>query len=68
VPRRGRHDAMEYDPNEAATRAFRYRRLAGGRPQTVTLRGQIARFLHSHKGEEMPTDGISKPNMDERNA
>jgi hypothetical protein len=40
----------------------------GGRPQTVTLRGQIARFLHSHKGEEMPTDGISKPNMDERNA
>jgi hypothetical protein len=40
----------------------------GDVPQTVTLRGQIARFLHSHKGEEIPTDGISKPNMDERNA
>ncbi len=40
----------------------------GDLPQTVTLRGQIARFLHSHKGEEIPTDGISKPNMDERNA
>ena len=36
--------------------------------QTVTLRGQIARFLHSHKGEEIPIDGISKPNMDERSA
>jgi len=24
--------------------------------QTVTLRGQIARFLHSHKDEEPPTD------------
>jgi hypothetical protein len=24
--------------------------------QTVTLRGQIARFLHSHKDEEAPTD------------
>ena len=31
--------------------------------QTVTLRGQIARFLHSHKDEEMPADSISKPNM-----
>jgi hypothetical protein len=40
----------------------------GDVPQTVTLRGQIARFLHSHNGEEIPTDGISKPNMDERNA
>ncbi len=40
----------------------------GDVPQTVTLRGQIARFLHNHKGEEIPTDGISKPNMDERNA
>ena len=29
--------------------------------QTVTLRGQIARFLHSHKDEEMLAD--SKPNM-----
>jgi hypothetical protein len=31
--------------------------------QTVTLRGQIARFLHSHKDEEMPANSISKPNM-----
>ena len=31
--------------------------------QTVTLRGQIARFLHRHKDEEMPADSISKPNM-----
>ena len=31
--------------------------------QTVTLRGQIARFLHSHKDEEMLADSISKPNM-----
>jgi hypothetical protein len=32
--------------------------------QTVTLRGQIARFLHSHKeDEEIPADGISKSNM-----
>jgi hypothetical protein len=26
--------------------------------QTVTLRGQVARFLHSHKDEKVPTDGI----------
>jgi len=31
--------------------------------QTVTLRGQIARFLDSHKDEEMLADSISKPNM-----
>ena len=31
--------------------------------QTVTLRGQIARFLHSHKDEEMLADSVSKPNM-----
>jgi hypothetical protein len=31
--------------------------------QTVTLRGQIARFLHSHKDEELPTGNMSKPNM-----
>jgi hypothetical protein len=37
-------------------------------PQTVTLRGQIARFLHSHKGEEMPTDGISSPISTKGNA
>lgn len=29
--------------------------------QTVTLRGQIARFLHSHKDEEIPTDGSPSP-------
>jgi hypothetical protein len=34
----------------------------GDVPQTVMLRGQVARFLHDHKGEEMHTDGISKPN------
>ena len=33
--------------------------------QTVTLRGQIARFLHSHKDEEIPADDISKPDMTE---
>jgi len=31
--------------------------------QTVTLRGQIARFLHNHKDEENPADRISKLNM-----
>ena len=36
--------------------------------QTDTLRGQVARFLHSHKDERVPTDGISKPDMDDRNA
>jgi hypothetical protein len=36
--------------------------------QTVTLRGQIARFLHSHKDKEIPADGTSKPSMDERKA
>jgi len=35
--------------------------------QTLTLRGQVARFLHGHKNERVPTDGISKPGMDERN-
>jgi hypothetical protein len=39
----------------------------GDLPQTVTLRGQIARFLHNHKDEEKPVDCISKPN-DERKA
>lgn len=36
--------------------------------QTVALRGQIARFLHRHEDKATPIDGISKPNMDERNA
>jgi hypothetical protein len=31
--------------------------------QTVVLRGQIARFLHGHKGEKTPTDGTTKPDM-----
>lgn len=29
--------------------------------QTVSLRGQIARFLHSHKDEEIPADGSPSP-------
>jgi hypothetical protein len=29
--------------------------------QTVTLRGQIARFLHSHKDEAKPSDCVSNP-------
>jgi hypothetical protein len=33
--------------------------------QTVTLRGRIARFLHSHKDEEVSADGISPPNVTE---
>ncbi len=36
--------------------------------ETITLRGQIARFLHNHKDEVTPTDGTSKPNTDERSA
>lgn len=32
-------------------------------PQTVALRGQIARFLHDHKDEANSADCISKPNM-----
>jgi hypothetical protein len=32
----------------------------GDVPQTVALRGQIARFLHSHKDEEKPLDCVSK--------
>ena len=35
----------------------------GDVPETVTLRGQIARFLHSHKDEEKPADFARKPNM-----
>jgi hypothetical protein len=34
--------------------------------QTVTLRGQVARFLHSHKDEGMPPVGVSKPGIDEK--
>ena len=32
--------------------------------QTATLRGQVARFLDSHKDETAPTDGSSKSEMD----
>ena len=35
----------------------------GDVPQTVALRGQIARFLHDHKDEANSADCISKPNM-----
>ena len=31
--------------------------------QTVTLRGQVARFLHSHKDEKVPT-AVTKPGME----
>jgi hypothetical protein len=31
--------------------------------QTVTLRGQIARYLHHHKDREAFANGISKPDM-----
>jgi hypothetical protein len=31
--------------------------------QTIKLRGELARFLHNYKGEERPTNCISKPNM-----
>ena len=31
--------------------------------QTVTLRGQVARFLHSHKDEQVPT-AVTKPGME----
>jgi hypothetical protein len=36
--------------------------------QTGALRGQVARFLHRHKDEEIPAESASKPEMDERNA
>ena len=31
--------------------------------KTAALRGQIARFLHDHKDEENPVDGVSKLNI-----
>jgi hypothetical protein len=34
--------------------------------QTVTLRGQIARFLHHYKDKGMPAGGLSEAAMDER--
>ena len=36
--------------------------------RTDTLRGQVARFLHRHKDEDVPAEGGSKPGVDERNA
>lgn len=38
----------------------------GDLSQTVTLRGQIARFLHDYKNEGKPTDRISKPNEERK--
>ena len=38
----------------------------GDVPQTVALRGQIARFLHKHKVAENPVDGVPKPNVTKR--
>jgi hypothetical protein len=35
----------------------------GDVPQTVALRGQIARFLHDHKDEASSTDSFSKTNI-----
>ena len=41
----------------------------GDVPETVALRGQIARFLHRHKDEVNPASCVSKLAMtDERNA
>ena len=40
----------------------------GDLPQTARLRGQVARFLHSHKDERVPTGGASKFGIDEQNA
>ena len=31
--------------------------------QTAELRGQIARFLHRHKDEDYPADGVSKSQL-----
>lgn len=39
----------------------------GDLPQTITLIGQIARFLHNHKDKKIPVDRISK-HKDERKA
>lgn len=35
----------------------------GDVPQTIVLRGQIARFLHDHKDEANSADSFSKRNM-----
>jgi hypothetical protein len=36
--------------------------------QTVTLRGQVARFLHTHKDGAIATDRVAKPNKDEQSS
>ena len=33
--------------------------------QTGALRGQVARFLHRHKDEEIPAERAPKPQIDE---
>jgi len=38
----------------------------GNLPETATLRGQIARFLHDHKDEELPAGCISKSNNERK--
>ena len=63
MPRGGRHHAVEHDPGEAATRAFDTAGSLGDVLQTITLRSQIARFLHDNKDEQKPADCISKPNI-----
>jgi hypothetical protein len=50
-------------PTELKRELFDTAGSLGDVPQTAALRGQIARFLHDHKDEENPADGISKPNM-----
>jgi hypothetical protein len=62
----GGHHAMEHLTDVAATRDLRYRRVRGQVLETASLRGQIARFLHKHKGrgkqpvtEDTPSDARS---------
>lgn len=51
-------------PRELQRELFDTAGALGDVLQTVTLRGQIARFLHAHKDE--PADGISKSDMTKR--
>jgi len=50
-------------PTKLQRELFDTARSLGDVPQTVALRGQIARFLHDHKDEANPTDYISQSNM-----
>jgi hypothetical protein len=56
---------MQWDtiPNKLQRELFDTAGSLGDVLQTVRLRGQIARFLHGHKDEAIPADGISNPNM-----